>query len=175
MEIQKRNSFAIHKVKRTGYFGRMLNIKNIEKNIRKWNICKDKERMWDRWNVWEKKREKRKEKKAVSNWTGRIARKEMCEKRNLLYVGISKFRCETKKGIGGYQRWDEMHQACGSGFVRPPLCLSFSALRRACSSYFYRLWQFPRRTLWVRKREKVRLSLRVSRRICISMNSMCNV
>ncbi|KAM0725030.1 hypothetical protein ACS0PU_009414 [Formica fusca] len=123
----------------------LTNMKNIERNIcvnqtyaKIKRVCKSGETV---------EREKRKEKEVVSDWTGRIARKKTCEKRNLLYVGISKFRCETKKGIGGYRRRDEMHQACGSGFVRPPLCLSFSALHRACSSYFYRLWQFPRRTL----------------------------
>lgn len=30
----------------------------------------------------------------------------------------------------GTRKRDEVHQACGSGFVRPPLCLSFSGLRR---------------------------------------------
>lgn len=148
------------------YFDKMLtHMENIERNMRKWNICEEKQRMWYRWKRQRKRRmerrkKKKKEERAVY-WTGRIARKETCEKGDL-YVGIGKFRCETKKGVGGYRRRDEMHQACGSGFVRPPLCLSFLALRCACSSYFYRLWQFPRRTLWVRKREKARLSLRVS-------------
>lgn len=90
-----------------------------------------------------------------------IARRETlgvrasARKEELFYSGIGKFRCETKEGKGrgagdgristtSMRKRDEVHQACGSGFVRPPLCLSFSDLRRVRSSYFYRLWQFPR-------------------------------
>jgi len=149
------------------YFDRMLtHTWKISRETCANETCEDKERMWygtietekERKGKMEERRKKKRE-RAVYDWTGR---KGMCEKRNLLYVGIGKFRCETKKGVGGYRRRDEMHQACGSGFVRPPLCLSFSALHCTCSSYFYRLWQFPRRTLWARKREKARLCLRVS-------------
>lgn len=71
----------------------------------------------------------------------------------LLYGGIGKFRCETKKGKSGgadagristtsTRKRDEVHQACGSGFVRPLLFPSRVFAVR--NSYFYRLWQFPR-------------------------------
>lgn len=47
-----------------------------------------------------------------------------------------------------HEERDEVHQTCGSGFVRPPLCLSFAAPRRTQAlTLSYRLWQFPRRTL----------------------------
>jgi len=58
---------------------------------------------------------------------------------------------EGKEGkdrrVGGTGPW--MHQACGSGFVRPgpSVFLSPRVSPLAPGSYSYRLWQFPRRTL----------------------------
>lgn len=108
-------------------------------------------------------------------------------RRILHHGGICKFRCETKERAwqgrqDGDEReeWDEVHQACGSGFVRPPpsvrlpffllfflpFFLSFflPSFLRSCThgSCSYRLWQFPRRTLWEEEREG-RASMRVSR------------
>lgn len=75
----------------------------------------------------------------------RLGVRASAREEELLYGGIGKFRCETKKGkdgggrrkagggrisTTGMRKRDEVHQACGSGFVRPPLCLSFSGLRR---------------------------------------------
>lgn len=142
-------------------------MKNIGRNMRNEYVKKKREcdidkREREKEKNGEKEKEKKKEERAVY-WTGRIARKETCEKGGISSTSESvNLDARRRKGSEGYRRRDEMHQACGSGFVRPPLCLSFLALRCACSSYFYRLWQFPRRTLWVRKREKARLSLRVS-------------
>jgi len=68
---------------------------------------------------------------------------------------------------------DEMHQACGSGFVRPApsVFLSFSGVHRTHSSYSpIAFGNFPEE-LFEKGKEKVRL--RASRRVRIRTNGMC--
>jgi len=109
----------------------------------------------------------------------RLGMRASARKKELLYDEIGKFKCETKKeknrvGAGGgristtsMRKRNEVHQACGSGFVRPSLCLSFSGLRR---TQFLLLSPLAISQNSLRKKKKRNASLRASLRI-----KMCNV
>lgn len=109
----------------------------------------------------------------------RLSVRASARKEELLYGGIDKFRCEAKggkdRGAGGgristtsMRKRDEVHQACGSGFVRPPLCLSFSDLHRTQLLLLSPLAISQKNSL--RKKKRRNASLRASLRTRIRTN-----